>query len=936
MATTPFHARPAAEALETFKTGRHGLTAAEAEQRLEHYGPNRLPPPKRRGPLRRLAAQFANLLIYVLLAAALVTALLDEWVKTGVILGVVVINALIGFIQEGKAENALEAIRAMLAPRAAVTRDGRRATLPAEELVPGDIVHLKSGDRVPADLRLVEVRNLQVEEAALTGESLAVDKDPEPVSEDAPLGDRRAMAYSSTLVVYGTAVGVVVATGPQTEIGRISHMLADVSRLTTPLLEQMDRFARWLTLAILGLAGLVFALGVLVQGKAITEMFMAAVALAVAAIPEGLPAILTIALAIGVTRMARRNAIIRRLPAVETLGSVGVICSDKTGTLTRNELTVQRVVTAAHAYRVSGAGYDPAGEFSLDNRPFALEAHPDLQLAARAAMLCNDAELAPPEEGIQDGWRLHGNPTDGALLAVGMKAGYRTEFEREANPRTDVIPFESEHKFMATLHHDHAGHGTVFVKGAPERILAMCTQQRRGGADEPLDAETWHARVDAMAGEGQRVIAVACKPADAGRQALRFADVDTELSLVALFGLIDPPRPEAIRAVAQCREAGIRVKMITGDHARTARAVAWQLGLAGPDGGEPDALTGNEIDRLDLEGLRRAALTVDVFARTTPAHKLHLVEALQAADEVVAMTGDGVNDAPALKRADVGVAMGHKGTQAASEAAEMVLADDNFASIANAVEEGRTAYDNIRKAILFILPTNGGQAMTILLAVALGWMLPITPLQILWVNMVTAVTLALALAFERTEAGVMARPPRLRHEPLLSAFLVWRIVFVSLLLVVGTFGLYAWYRAHGLDIETARAIAVNTLVVGEAVYLLNSRRMHGSALTRESLDGIGLPLAAIAMVMAIQMPFTYWGPMQALFGTGPLSVEQWGWIALFGLALFVLVEAEKALVRHVVEPAERNRLAGREAGRDDRRPLECGQPAWRQRSIKSS
>ncbi|NBB82215.1 MAG: HAD-IC family P-type ATPase, partial [Alphaproteobacteria bacterium] len=604
-------------------------------------------------------------------------------------------------------------------------------------------------------------------------------------------------------------------------------------------------------------------------------------------------------LAIGVTRMARRSAIIRRLPAVETLGSVGVICSDKTGTLTRNELTVQSVVTAEHPYRVTGAGYDPAGEFRLEGEPVDLAGHPDLQLAARAAMLCNDAELSPPEEGAAAGWRLHGNPTDGALLAVGMKAGYRAEFEREALTRTDVIPFESEHKFMATLHHDHAGHGTVFVKGAPERILAMCAFQRQGGEDHAIDPVAWHERIDALAADGQRVIAVACRSADPERRALTFADVEGGLTLLALFGLIDPPRPEAIRAVAQCRNAGIRVKMITGDHARTARAVAGQLGMGD---GAARALTGADLDALDTQGLAKAVLSTDVFARTTPAHKLHLVEALQQADQVVAMTGDGVNDAPALKRADVGVAMGNKGTQAASEAAEMVLADDNFASIASAVEEGRTVYDNIKKAILFILPTNGGQAFIILLAVALGLVLPITPLQILWVNMVTAVTLALALAFEPAEPGVMARPPRLRHDPLLSLFLVWRIVFVSCVLVAGAFGLFAWHWAQGMDVETARTIAVNTLVMGEAAYLLNSRRLHGPALAPASLPGIGLPLAAIAGVLAIQLVFTYWAPMQLLFGTAGLAPEHWGQIAVFALALFVAVEAEKALVRRLAPP----------------------------------
>jgi len=898
---TLWHARPAAEALARLETGRHGLSAAEARRRLAGHGPNRLPPAARRGPLRRLAAQFANLLIYILLAAALVTAALGEWVDAGVILGVVVINALIGFVQEGKAEHALDAIRGMLAPRAVVTRDGRRATIPAEDLVPGDIVHLKSGDRVPADLRLVEVRNLQVEEAALTGESLAVDKDPQPVAADAPLGDRRAMAYSGTLVVYGTAVGVTVATGPATELGRISHLLAAVAPLTTPLLRQMDVFARWLTGVILLLAAIVFATGVLLHGHTSGEMFMAAVGLAVAAIPEGLPAIMTIALAIGVTRMARRNAIIRRLPAVETLGSVGVICSDKTGTLTRNELTVQAVVTAAHTYAVTGAGYSPAGEFVLDGERIGMDGHPDLQMALRAALLCNDAELTREDDGD---WRLHGNPTDGALLAVAMKAGYRVEFEREEETRTDAIPFESEHKFMATLHHDHAGHGRILVKGAPERILAMCARQRRGGADEPLDPDAWHGRIHDLAAQGLRVIGVAARPADPGQQALRFADVDSGLTLLALFGLIDPPRPEAIRAVAQCAAAGIRVKMITGDHAVTARAVAVQLGIGGAEA-DAAALTGADLEALDADGVVHAAMTVDVFARTSPEHKLRLVEALQRADQVVAMTGDGVNDAPALKRADVGVAMGNKGTEAASEAAEMVLADDNFASIASAVEEGRTVYDNIRKAILFILPTNGGQAFIILLAVALGGLLPITPLQILWVNMVTAVTLALALAFEPIESGVMGRPPRLRHEPLLSGFLVWRIAFVSALLVAGAFGLFAWHRAAGVDLDVARSIAVNTLVVGEAFYLLNSRRIHGPVLVRASLPGLGLPLAAIAAVLVLQMAFTYWPPMQALFGTGPMAAAHWGQIAAFGVVLFVLVEAEKALVRrHAGPPAQ--------------------------------
>jgi magnesium-transporting ATPase (P-type) len=835
-------------------------------------------------------------LIYVLLAASAVTAVLAHWVDTAVIVGVVVINAAIGFIQEGKAERALEAIRSMLSLHASVVRAGKKISIPAEALVPGDIVFLQSGDKVPADLRFLRVKNLQAQEAVLTGESLAVEKAPEPVPETAELGDRSSMAYSGTLVTYGQATGVVVATGEATEIGRISSMLAEVQTLTTPLLQQLAVFGRWLTVAIIAVAALTFGFGVLFQGYSASDMFLAAVGLAVAAIPEGLPAIMTITLAIGVQRMARRNAIIRRLPAVETLGSVSVICSDKTGTLTRNEMTVQSIATSRHLFAVTGVGYLPAGEFLLDGAEVSLDHRPLLSEMTRGALLCSDASLRQ----VGEQWVVDGDPTEGALIAVAMKAGLDPDFEGKNCPRTDVIPFESEHRFMATLHHNHDGHGFIYVKGAPERILEMCDRQRGYGADEPLDAEYWHKRMEEIAGRGQRILALASRPATNSHRELRFQDVEKDLGLVGLFGLADPPRQEAIEAVAQCRSAGIQVKMITGDHAATARAVAAQLGL----GNTAAVLTGRDLDALDGPQLASRIQDAHVFARTSPQHKLRLVEALQASGHVVAMTGDGVNDAPALKRADVGVAMGVKGTEAAKEAAEMVLADDNFASMAHAVEEGRTVYDNLKKSIVFILPTNGGEALTIVIAIALGRLLPITAAQILWINMITAVTLALSLAFEAAERDVMRRPPRRRDEPILSGFVMWRVAFVSMILVSGTFGMFLWQREHGASVELARTAAVNTLVMFEVFYLFNARFLLASSFNRVGIFGSRSVLTAIGLVVVFQLLFTYAPPMQFLFQTEAIDAVTWAEIVAIASSVFFLVEVEKFAFRRFAKKTE--------------------------------
>lgn len=897
--SSPWHTLTGEQALAHLASREEGLHDAEVAERLARIGPNRLPPPKRPSPLKRFFAQFHNVLIYVLLAASVVTALLGHWVDFFVILAVVFVNSLIGFIQEGKAEKALESIRRMLSLDAMVMREGVRRQIPAEDLVPGDLVFLQSGDKVPADLRLLRLKDLQIDEAMLTGESLPVAKATDPVAEGATVGDRFNMGFSGTMVTSGQGIGVVVATGQETELGRISEMLSGVETLTTPLLRKINAFARLLSIAIVVLAAATFAFGMLVRDYSPGDMFLAAVGLVVAAIPEGLPAIITITLAIGVQRMARRRAIIRRLPAVETLGAVTVICSDKTGTLTRSEMTVQAVVTSARLFEVSGVGYDPHGIFTLEGMEIDFAEHPVLEEIGRAALLCNDSTVVQKEGE----WKVQGDPTEGALLVMAVKIGLDPERESSLWPRDDVIPFESQHRFMATLHHDHAGHRFVYLKGAPERVLQMCSRQRLRGEDKPLDRGYWLERMDELARRGMRVLAIASRPAEEGRRTLRFNDVQTGMTLMGLMGIIDPPRSEAIEAVHRCRTAGIRVKMITGDHLVTASAIAGQMGI----GDGKAAISGEDLEKLSDEELRQEVQRVDVFARAAPEHKLRLVQALQANGEVTAMTGDGVNDAPALKRSDVGVAMGIKGTEVAKEAAEMVLTDDNFASIAHAVEEGRTVYDNIKKAILFILPTNGAEALIILVAIFLGRSLPITPVQILWVNMITAVTLALALAFEPPESNVMRRPPRDPGEAILGGFLLWRLLYVSLILVVGTFGLFLWERAQGMDIERARTVAVNTLVVFEAFYLLNSRYLHDTVLNREGLYGNRYVLWAIGLVVIFQLLFTYAPPMQTLFGTAPIDAVTWGIIVLVASSVFILVEIEKLIYGAWVRGKEKGR-----------------------------
>ena len=884
-----FHAATVDEVLDGLKSTRGGLSADEAALRLQQHGPNELPETTGRHPLLRFLVQFHNALIYFLLAAVVATTLLGHYVDAAVILAVVVVNAVVGFVQEGKAEKALNAIRGLIAPQAHLVRDGRRESLPVRDIVPGDVVILEAGDRVPADLRLIHARSLLIEEAILTGESVAAEKHATPAEPGAPLGDRHPMAYSGTFVAAGHASGVVVATGLYTEIGRISTLLSSVETLTTPLLRQINRFATRFTWITLTVAVAFFVFAVMLRGYAWQEALVVVVALAVGAVPEGLPAVITITLAIGVQRMARRNAAIRQLPAVETLGATTVICSDKTGTLTRNEMMARRVELAAGQIMVSGSGYAPDG--TLDTSP---EKDRDLLLAAalpllRACVLCNNAELRT----TGGAWNVVGDPMEGALLTLGMKAGMDARSLREEWPRLDAVPFDARHRFMATLNRSPDDTACIFVKGAPEQVLDMCKFQETGESRTPLDVEEWHARIATAAEEGERLIGVAFRAAESTDRHLDFDHLQQGLVFLGLVGFIDPPRAEAIAAIAECHSAGIAVKMITGDHGATAEAIARQLGLDE----DPKVVTGSELDRIPDEQLPDVVGVSSVFARTSPEHKLRIVQALQSRREVVAMTGDGVNDAPSLKQADVGIAMGCKGTDAAKEASQMVLLDDNFASIVAAVHEGRVVYDNIRKVVAWTLPTNGGEALIVICAILFGFALPMTAVQILWINLVTAATLGLVLAFEPAEPNVMRRRPRRVDVGLLTPFLVWRVILVSFLFLGVALAFYFYAIHNGSDLATARTMVVNAIVVLEIFYLFNVRYLHMTSFSWRGALGTPAVLFAVATVVAAQFAFTYLPVMQRLFDTRPVSLGGGLLIVATGAAMMALLEIEKHIMR---------------------------------------
>ena len=866
-----------------------GLDTAEASQRLTKYGPNRLPEGKKQSAFMRFLHQFNNILVYVLLAAGFVKMMVGLWLDSAIILSVVILNALLGFIQEGKAEKALDSIRNMLSAEARTLRGGETRLIPSEELVPGDIVLLESGDKVPADLRLVEVKNLRTEEAALTGESVPIDKTTDAVSGKATIGDREGMAFSGTLVASGRGTGIVVATGSETELGRINQMMTSVSAIETPLLRQIKKFGYSIS-SIIGIVSvIVFAYGRWVRGMPFVEIFQAVISIAVSVIPEGLPALITVTLAIGVQRMAQRNAIIRRLPAVETLGSVSRICSDKTGTLTLMEMMVVSAVTAESAYDVTGDGYAPEGNVMKDGQPAGED--PVLKLMGRVSMLCNDAEIHQAD-GL---WKVEGDPTEGALYPFGNKLGFDRKAARDMYPRIDAIPFESEHKFMATLHKDADGKQIILVKGAPEVILEHCDRQAtRDGMSVPIARDYFSKASDKLAAQGERVLGLAwLEDPSINTGNLGPGDLPKNLVLIGLIGLLDPPRKEAIEAVKECHDGGIRVTMITGDHKITAAAIAKMLGI----GDGRTAIAGAEIEEMDTATLQERVRDVDVFARASPEHKLRLVKAIQANRQIVAMTGDGVNDAPSLKKADIGVAMGIKGTEVTKEAAEMVLADDNFASITAAVKEGRTVFNNIEKAMLFLLPTNVAQALVILVAVVVGFTAPITAPQILWVNMVTSVALGLVISFEPHELDVMQRQPREVERAILDGFGIWRVIFVGLALLALTLGAFFWMKSYDASDGLARAVAVNALVIGQVFYLLNSRYKVGSSLSLKAhLGNKYLPLG-IGVVVVLQLLFTYAPPLQVLFDTEPIPLRIWPKLILGGFIFFLVVEVEKAIIR---------------------------------------
>lgn len=889
-----WHALSPEESLTSLNSDqKKGLSHSEVESRRHEFGINSLTQSKGHGPLMRFMLQFNQALVYILIVAVIIKVFLGAYVDAGVIAGVVLLNAVIGFIQEGKALNALEALSKALTTETTVLRDGEKQRIDARELVPGDIVMLASGDKVPADLRLLHVRNLQVDESALTGESVPVEKKACLLEDNTSLADRVNMGYSSTLVTYGTAVGVVVKTGDNTEIGLISELIASAKLLGTPLTRKIARFSHLLLYAILALAILTFLVGWLWHGKPWDDLFMAAVALAVAMIPEGLPAVLTITLAIGVGRMAKRNAIIRRLPAVETLGSTTIICSDKTGTLTRNEMTVHKLFAGNENFEVSGVGYIPEGEILKNGKKVDILTNPVLSELILAGLLCNDSILKKNEEE----WKIEGDPTEGSLLVAAKKAGFDFGKENNKYPRLDTIPFESQHQYMATLHNQN-GSTVIYMKGSVESVLARCdTVMGASGEMQSIDKSIINGQVETMAGQGLRVLAFARMKNGAGVTAIDHADIDNGMIFIGLQGMIDPPRKSAIQAVRECRSAGIRVKMITGDHIVTAAAIAKQLNLDETMGAEnPPAFTGSELEAMSEQELSQAAHKAAVFARVSPEQKLRLVESLQNRGEVIAMTGDGVNDAPALRRADIGVAMGITGTEVSKEAADMVLTDDNFATIEAAVEEGRGVFDNLVKFISWILPTNAGQGMVVIAAVVLAKPLPMLPVQVLWINMTTAVLLGLALAFEPREPGTMSRPPRPPALPILGGELIFRIAMVGFMLLIGSFVLFELALSQGASEAEARTIAVNVFAVGQAFYLLNCRSMRFSifklGLFTNPWIWIGIGTMTVAQLLLTYAPF-----MNRLFHTAPIDIMDWLRIIGVGLIIYFVTAAEKELRR---------------------------------------
>ncbi|MEB4677378.1 cation-transporting P-type ATPase [Enterobacteriaceae bacterium G50] len=875
-----------AQILEQKQTQPDGLSQAEAAERLQKLGPNALPQKKGKPAWLRFLAHFNDVLIYILLAAAVMTAVMGHWVDTAVILGVTVINALIGYIQESNAEKSLQSIRNMLSSDAQVIRDGKHATIPTTDLVPGDIVVLRAGDRIPADMRLIEAHNLRVEEAILTGESTVVDKHTEALTGDLPLGDRTNMLFSGTTVSAGGGIGVVVATGQATELGRINQMMADVQTLRTPLLVQMDKLGKAIFVIILAMMAVLFVFSVLLRDMPMGELLLSLISLAVAAVPEGLPAIISIILSLGVQAMARKRAIIRKLPTVETLGAMTVVCSDKTGTLTMNEMTVKAVITADSCYRVDGDSYEPVGNLYLEgsNEPVKVQPYTVLEKYLRTIDLCNDSQLVRNELGH---WGITGGPTEGALKVLAAKAS----LEPVTTQLMAKIPFDSQYKYMAT-HYKLDAEEWVMVTGAPDVLFALCEQQQTARGLATFDRAYWESEMERFARQGLRMVAAAIKPANIGATTLDHSDLQQGLIFLGIAGMMDPPRPEAVDAIHTCQTAGIRVKMITGDHPQTAMSIGQMLGIHN----STEAMTGYQLEHMDDDELAKAAVEYDIFARTSPEHKLRLVKALQKNGEVVGMTGDGVNDAPALRQADVGIAMGIKGTEVTKEAADMVLTDDNFATIASSVKEGRRVYDNLKKTILFIMPTNLAQGLLVVIALLAGNMIPLTPVLILWMNMATSATLSFGLAFEAAERNVMNRPPRKTGQHVMDAFAVWRVAFVGSMIAISAFILEAWLAPRGHSAEFVRTVLLQMLVTAQWMYMINCRNTDGFSINRGLLKNKGIWMVT-GVLLLLQLAIIYLPVMQMMFGTEALPARYWFVTLAMGAVMFFIVEIEKRLTR---------------------------------------
>ncbi|MCC9624743.1 cation-transporting P-type ATPase [Thalassospira sp. MA62] len=875
----PWHALEVDEVRTHVETDlESGLTTESVTSRQDEFGKNVLPEKEKTPEIIKFLRQFNDVLVYVLLAAAVVTGFLGEYIDTIVIVLVVTIIGVVGYLQENKAEEALEGIKKLLETKATVVRNGKQSEIDSSDLVVGDVLVLAAGDKVPADARVVHAEKFKVEESALTGEATTVEKKSDVVKEEAVLADRKNMVYSGTSVATGSAKAIVTAIGEGTELGQINASISEVQTVKTPLIRQTTKFGQTVSIAILIISVVIYAFGYFLRDYEPVELMLTTIGLAVAAIPEGLPAVISIILALGVRNMAEQKAIVRSLPSVETLGAVSVICTDKTGTLTKNEMTVKQIVTAKHDIEVSGSGYAPNGDLELNGQPFDLDDDESMIDLLTVGKTCNDAQL-----NEEDGdWVINGDPTEACLLTVAEKA----ERPIERLKVISKIPFDSEYKYMATLV-DYKGERMIFVKGAPDRLFDMASS-------EDFKQDYWDEKRKEIADRGQRVLGAGLKRVDSSKASIDHEDVEDGLTFLGLFGIVDPPRQEAIDAVAACRDAGIRIKMITGDHKDTAVAIAKELGME-----VEGALEGRELTDMTDEEIKEASVHNDVFARTSPNDKLRLVKGLQENGLITSMTGDGVNDAPALKRADIGVAMGIKGTEVAKEASQMVLVDDNFKTIYNAVREGRRVYDNLKKTILFLLPTNGGQALLVAMSILLGAAAPLSPVQILWVNMVVAITLSLAIAFEPLEESTMKRPPRPANVPLLSRYYIFRVTFVSI--IIGGGSLWINYMLGDFDYSTEKlqTITLNAIVMAQLFHLYNCRTELAPAFNRHFFDN-KIAFLVSALLIALQLFITYVPFMHTLFGTAPLTWEDWIYPVAFGAVVFIIVEIEKAISRRVI------------------------------------